>query len=139
MDMKRIPILLLAVLIGAIAVHRGVESSGGATVDSQDATAAKDSGKASGEVSAVLFGEEATDGASSLESPSASLRLLHDTAETEVAVTLNASESTGSSIALYQWDLDGDGSYDATTEVPTFAHVFGGSGMSSVWQIISVT
>lgn len=141
MDMKRISILILVVLMGWIAVYGGVESdvnavaagpSGGATVDSQDATAAEDSGEVSGEVSAVLFGEEATDGASLLESPSASLRLSHDTAETGVVVALNASESTGSSIALYEWDFDGDGSYDATTEVPTFAHVFGESGIYGI-------
>jgi len=142
--MKRVFILILVVLVSGIAVYGGVESnvdavaaaaglSGGATVDSQDATAAEDSGEASGEASAVLFGEETTGETFSLGGPSASLRLSHTAAETGVVVALNASGSTGSStIVLYEWDLDGDGSYDATTEGPMFAHVFREDGIYGI-------
>ena len=130
-DMKRVSILVLVVLMGGSAVYGGVGASsdavaadlnGGGTVGSKTAPAARNSSEASGELSAVLFGE----------GPSASLRLSHEMAETGVVITLNASDSADPSIVLYEWDLDGDGSYDATTEGPTFAHAFAENGIYGI-------
>jgi hypothetical protein len=73
MDVKRICALILAVLMEGIAGHGGVGSnvaavaadpSGGATVDSQDATVAEDFGEASGEVSQASLGRRRSTGTS---------------------------------------------------------------------------
>ncbi|MEZ5371431.1 MAG: PKD domain-containing protein [Microthrixaceae bacterium] len=43
------------------------------------------------------------------------------------AVTLDASDSVvpGGSITNYEWDFDGDGTYDQSTTTPTTTHVYG--------------
>ncbi|MDO5747165.1 MAG: vWA domain-containing protein [Actinomycetaceae bacterium] len=49
------------------------------------------------------------------------------------SVTLDASYSfINGKEAKYEWDLDGDGVYDVTTDIPSLSHVFGDKGDHSV-------
>ena len=116
MEMKRVLMLILIALVSGGLVYGGVESDG-------DVVAAGSSGA----VSTDLLKE-----AASLKGPSVSLRLSHEAAETGVVVTLSASESTGCSIVLYEWDLDGDGTYDVETESSTLTNAFADDGIHGI-------
>jgi PKD repeat protein len=143
MNMKRIWLSILVFLIGGIVAFGGIEPKAEtiaaslgeqAPIDAREITAEEDSGEASGELSAVFLGEEPSGDSASAESLTATLRLSHSTVETMIVTTLDASGSTGSSseIVLYEWDLDGDGAYDASTEGPKFARVFDDDGTYAI-------
>ncbi|MDD3123893.1 MAG: metallophosphoesterase [Candidatus Izemoplasmatales bacterium] len=63
----------------------------------------------------------------SLSFPRAKLNTEKYSANEGAEVIFNASASSDSdgSIALYEWDFDGDGVYDATSSTSTIAHIYG--------------
>lgn len=107
--MKRALILTLIALMGGISVYGGVESGAN-----------------------VVAAGSSSDVSTSADGLSAMLRLSHETVKTGIVVALSASEVTGASIVLYEWDLDGDGTYDEATESSTFAHAFADDGIYGV-------
>jgi len=83
-----------------------------------------DSGNTSPAVSQVL-NVTSTD-----RPPVASLSVAPNPARTGQLVTLDASGSSDPDghVVSYSWDLDGNGTYDATTSSPTFAHAYPNAG-----------
>lgn len=63
--------------------------------------------------------------------PTAGFTLSPTRPDVNTAVTFDASESSGE-IARYEWDLDGDGSYEVQTESPVLVHLFEDTGSREV-------
>jgi len=77
------------------------------------------------------YGNEAD--VTAVEPPTASAWAESPTVRPGVAVTLNASVSTADGdFVTYEWDLDGDGTFDETTENPVFEHSFEALGEHTV-------
>ncbi len=123
--MKKVFALVLTILLGGIAVFGGVEtktdalaaeSVGGAAIDVEEEAGIAGSGGANDESSAN--GDLAVE-----------LRTSHDAVETGGVIALIATGSTGTSIVRYEWDLNGDGVYDAVSESATFLHTFSDDGV----------
>ncbi len=68
--------------------------------------------------------------------PRASISPVSDPVVTD-SMTLNASETTGTNISTYRWDLTGDGEIDTETDEPTVSHAFSETGVTRV--TLSVT
>jgi PKD repeat protein len=66
--------------------------------------------------------------------PSASFTISANPAKTATALTFDASASkdTDGSIAKYEWDLDGDGTFETTTTTPKVTHSYAAEGTYNV-------
>jgi YD repeat-containing protein len=66
--------------------------------------------------------------------PSSSFTVSQNPAKTATAITFDASASKDSdgSIAKYEWDLDGDGTFETTTSTPKVTHSYAAEGTYSV-------
>ncbi|MFC2077904.1 PKD domain-containing protein [Candidatus Bipolaricaulota bacterium] len=112
-------ITILAMLLGLIA-------AGGSLVSTASEGAIQTG-------SATSFGEANGEKAVA-EGPSALFDVSQNAVETFVPLTLDAAASfvqTGS-IALYAWDLDGDGSFDKLSDGPTLVHAYADDGLYAV-------
>ena len=133
MDMKRFILLILLIALDSGTVWAGVRLDLDAGIVSGTATAlnaleADLEGQTGGEASSVFLGESAT-----VQTPSltASLIASHASVYTLETVTFDASGSFPGDgvITLYEWDLDGDGVFDATSSSGTLQHVFTDAGV----------
>ncbi|GAG29213.1 unnamed protein product, partial [marine sediment metagenome] len=133
MDMKRFILLTLLIALASGTVWAGVRLDLDAGIVSGTATAlnafeADLERQTGGKASSVFPGESAT-----VQTPSvtASLIASHASVYTLATVTFDASGSLPGDgvITFYEWDVDGDGVFDATSSSGTLQHVFTDAGV----------
>ena len=124
MNVRRRRITILAMLLGLILAGGSLVST--ASEGAIQTGSATSFGEANGENTIVLM--------PTTEGPSALFDVSQDPVETFVPLTFDAAASfvqTGS-IALYAWDLDGDGSFDKLSDGPTLVHAYANDGLYAV-------
>lgn len=128
MDMKRFVLLVLLIALAGETTWAGVrlDLDAGLVSGSSASLIAVEAdleGQTSGETSSSFFGEGVT-----VQTPPlvATLSASLDSASTLEIVTFDASRSLSRDgvITLYEWDLDGDGNFDASSSSETFGHVY---------------
>ena len=125
--MKPIAPLIAIVLLGGAAVYGGVESK----IDTLTEELVGGGGAASEERGSVAFGDEVLP-EDELQEPAVTLSATHGEAETGIVVTWTAEESTGATVVLYEWDLDGDGAFETATDGPTASRAYSADGTVAV-------
>lgn len=148
MVMKRFILLILLMALASGTAWAGVrldwnDSTGSATGRPGSLITTAGTG---GEASALVLGEVATEiqtlsltfflssaTSEAVQTPSlaAELASSHASARTLDALTFDASGSRvgNAPIVLYEWDADRDGSFDASTTIPTWNHAFADDGV----------
>lgn len=136
MDMKHFILLILLTAVVSGTAWAGVRSDldGGITSGTAtpfNAIEADLEGQTDGETSSIFLGE-----AAKVQTPplTASLVASHASVNTLETVTFDASGSRpgDGTITLYEWDLDGDGVFDAISSSETLEHVYTDAGVVSV-------
>jgi PKD repeat protein len=116
MAMRNIALLIAIVLLSGTVAYAGVESN-----------AEKISEELGGGGSVAFAEETPLDSDASVEL-SVTLRASHDEVETGVVVTWTASASDETEIDLYEWDLDGDGTFETATGGATVSRALNEDG-----------